>query len=141
MNKKTVFWGSADDERLTHTELDDAIESMLDGMDDINDLPATIEVCGFARMAPNAKHEAAGVLERLIEILDEEYGDPDGGYAVATDSMKVAAEEFVTTVLDEYTVWACELVQRQTVNCRLWIKENRPDWLEENDNGDKNNNV
>jgi len=129
MERKIVLWGKADDERLTHTEMDDAIESMLDGMDDDIDLPETIEVCGFAHTEPNIKKEAAGILERFIEGLDENYGDPDGSYTETTDRMKESAEEFVTAVLEEYQVWACDIVKRETVNVQEWIKDNRPDWL------------
>jgi len=135
MDRKIVFWGDKDDEHLTFAEMDDAIESILDGMDDINALPETIDVCGFARMEPNAKSEAVRVLERTLSDLDQEYGNPDGNYTKATDSMQEAAKTFVAAVLDEYTVWACDIVKRETVNVQAWIKENRPDWIEDNDNG------
>jgi len=134
--RKIEVWGKEDDEQLTHTEMDDAIESELEGMED--PLPETIDVCGFARSMPNAKRLAGDVLERLLENLDAEYGNPDG-YMEYTDqyleSMKAAAEEFVAAVLDKYTVWACDFVKREKVNVQEWIKANRPDWLEENDNG------
>jgi len=131
MDRTIVFWGKEDDEHLTYSEMDDAIESMLDGMDDIKDLPKTIDVCGYAYMKPNPGSTSEHVLEHLLEHLDEEYSDPDGSYAAPTDSMKEAAKAFVTAVLDEYTVWACDLVKRETVNVQAWIKANRPDWLDE----------
>ena len=131
MDRTIVFWGLEDDERLTHSEMDDAVESMLDGMDDIKALPETIEICGYAYMEPGVKKEAENILERLLEGLDEEYGNPDGGCTKATDSMKKASETFVAAILKDYTVWACDLVARETVNVQKWIKENRPDWLGE----------
>ena len=135
MDRKIEFWGKEDDERLTYTEMDDAIESIIDGTDDIEDLPETIEVCGFARIEPSMKNGAEVALERLLENLDEEYSDPDGSYTDPTDKMIEASKEFVATVLDEYKVWACELVSRETINVQKWIKENRPEWLKENDHG------
>jgi len=50
MSKEIKFWGSEGDEYLTYTEMDDAIESVLDGIENIKDLPETIEVCGYAHM-------------------------------------------------------------------------------------------
>ena len=134
MDIKIEFWGKVDDERLTYTEMDDAIESIIDGTDDIEDLPETIEVCGFARIEPSMKNGAEVALERLLENLDEEYSDPDGSYTDPTDAMIEASEMFVAVVLKEYKCWACEPVKWETVNVQAWIKENRPDWLKDKDN-------
>ena len=134
MSKEAKFWGQEEDERLTHTEMDDAIESILDSP--ISELPETIEVCGFTHIKlTDVDSLAEGVLERFLDRLDEEYSDPDGCYTDPTGKMIEASKEFVATVLDEYKVWACELVSRETVNVKDWIKENRPEWLEENDHG------
>ena len=127
--EKIVFWGQEDDVRLTHTDMDDAIESILDGVGDIKDLPETIEVCGYVHRMPDLKKEAFIVLERMLEGLDETYGDPDG-YTKATDCMIDAAEKFAKAIIDEHKVWACQLVKRETINVQAWIKENRPDWIE-----------
>jgi hypothetical protein len=45
--------------------------------------------------------------------------------------MKEAAKVFLTAVLDEYVGWACEIVKWETVDVTAWVKENRPDWLEQ----------
>jgi hypothetical protein len=59
--------------------------------------------------AKSIKMSAGGVLMDLLENLDGDYGDPDGGdYPEASDAMKAAAEAFVTVVLREFVVWACE---------------------------------
>ena len=132
MSKEAKFWGQEEDERLTYTERDIAIESILDGP--ITELPETIEVCGFNHIKlTDADSLAEGVLKRFLERLDEEYSDPDGSYTDPTDKMTEASKEFVATVVDEYKVWACELVSSETINVQKWIKENRPEWLEEND--------
>ena len=110
-DRKIEFWGDKDDGNLTHTEMDDAIESALDGVDVVNALPETIEVCGFAHMElPSAESLARHVLEDFLEKLDDEYGNPDGDYTEKTDGMKEAAKEFVAAVLDNYTVWALSLI-------------------------------
>ena len=123
------YWDSEGEERLTHTDRDEAIECVLD---DTGSLPEKIEICGFARMKlPGVESLATDVLGRLLEGLDEDYGDPDGGYASGTDEMKEAAIKFTSTVLDEYVSWACEIVKRETVDVAAWVKKNRPDWLEQ----------
>ena len=123
------YWDSEDEERLTHTDREEAIESILD---DIGKLPEKIEICGFARMKlPEAESLATDVLERLLEGLDEDYGDPEGDYTNGTAEMKEAAVKFIATVLDEYVSWACEIVKRETVDVAAWVKKNRPDWLEQ----------
>ena len=121
-----IYWDSEGEERLTHTDRDEAIESILDG---IGKLPEKIEICGYARMLPNVELLAHHALERLVEDLDEEYGD--GNYSEATTAMKEAAKVFLTAVLDEYAVWACILVKRETVDVPAWVKENCPEWLEQ----------
>ena len=127
-DRKIVFWGDKEDEHLIHTDMDDAIESILD---DIKDLPETVEVCGFARRELISKGTSNHVLEHLLEHLDQEYADPDGSYSDPTKGMIEASDTFVAAVLKEYKVWACDLIKRETVNVQSWIKENRPDWLEE----------
>ena len=130
MRKEIICWGQADEERLTHTAMDDAIESILDG---IGDLPETIEVCGYARREPDARVDVNNVLERILEGLDEEYGDPDGDATEPTADMISAEKDFIATVLDDYISWACELVKTEKINVNTWIKENRPDWIEDKD--------
>ena len=109
--------------------MDDAIESILD--EPLEDMPETIEVCGYIPMVPNKTKIAKHVVEHLVEHLEDEFGNPDGDYVETTDNIKKAAEDLVRTVLEEFTVWACDLVKWKTINVQEWIKENRPEWLEE----------
>ena len=128
MTRTIAYWDSEGEERLTYTDKDEAIMGILDGLDK---LPEKIEICGYARMIPNVELLAHLALERLLENLDEEYGDPEGGYVSGTDKMKEAAKVFLTAVLDEYVIWACILVKRETVDVPAWVKENCPEWLEQ----------
>ena len=127
MTRTIKYWDLEDVERLTYIDKDEAIMNILDGTDK---LPDKIEICGYVRMVPNIELLSANILERLLEDVDDEYGDPDESYTKVTDAMKEAAKEFLTTVLDEYTVWACEIVKRETVDVMPWVKENCPEWLE-----------
>lgn len=51
---------------------------------------------------------AEGYLERILEDLDEEFGDPEGDATEPTASMKRAALAFVDSVMKEYRPWNCE---------------------------------
>ena len=127
MSRTIDYWDSEGEERLTHTDIDEALQYILDGIDP---LPEKIEICGYAHIVPNIESLATHALNSLLEGLDEDYGDPDGGYTEASIAMKEAAKEFLTAVLDEYDVWACDLVKRETVDVTTWVKENCPEWLE-----------
>jgi len=130
--RKIILWDAEGCEHLTHTEMDVAIEAALDGMDDINNLPEILTVRGYARMElPSAKSLAINALDSMLETLDEEHSNPEGDGTARTDEMQKAAVEFATVVLDGYTSWACEIVKTETINVQEWIKENRPDWLEQ----------
>ena len=51
------------------------------------------------------------ILSPLIEDLDEEYGDIDGDGTVPSKKMIDAAKRFSNTILKEYVVKACEIVE------------------------------
>ncbi|MEE9365868.1 MAG: hypothetical protein V3W44_04185 [Dehalococcoidales bacterium] len=128
--KEPELWGTENDERLTHSKMGEAIEAELDNWD-TDKLTGTLVMCGYVHeeMA-GAASWSDHVLEHLLEDLDDNYGDPEGSIET-TDNMKKAATVFVQAVLDEYTVWQCEVVDRKEIDVAEWVKENRPDWLEE----------
>lgn len=130
--RKVEFWDQEDGDILTHTEQDEAIEYILDGLIvDVNDLPETLEICGYARKEMSDKSlnwDVEYVVESLIERWDEEYGGDD--YTKITDDMKSVAENFINEMKELYIVWQCEIVKKETINVKEWIKENRPNWLE-----------
>lgn len=51
---------------------------------------------------------ADNALERVLEALDLELGDPDGEATEPTEAMRLAAREFARTVCMEYVSWTCE---------------------------------
>ena len=125
--RKPIFWTCCPDaERLSCDTLDEAVEEYLDGMD--QSFPITVEVTGYARMEVTDNPHYHRCLEQLLELLDEEYGDPEDGPDGPTKEMEEAEGVFVKIVLDNYTPWMCEPVCKETVNVREWIDANRPDW-------------
>lgn len=137
----TVFWSLGDEEELTFDEIDDVVEDFLDNFWEpdmtpqqfLDKIPEEIEVIGYKRMKPTVE-QCDRALEDLLEFLDEEYGNPNGEATKPTEAMKAAEREFIEKVLAEYEVWACEPSgEKETINCRDWIKTNRPEWLKEDD--------
>ncbi len=127
MERKIEFWDSKGTEILGHQEQDEAIECILDGL---NELPETLEICGYARreVTESPEYLADSALEDMIERLDEEYGGEDE--TDKTDEMKVAAKEFATKILSLYEPWQCDIIKRETIDVDKWVKEHRPDWNE-----------
>ena len=130
--EEPVLWDCDDYERdhLQHEDDDAAIEAYLDGLDP---LPATVEVHGYARDAlPSVKQRKAwadSLVEQLIEWIDDEYGDPDGGteHETEPECLNIALE-MVDKALEGYVVWSCHRVCSRTVDVQAWVKEHRPDW-------------
>ena len=128
MSAKIVYWSVTEDERLTHTDRDDAILLYLDTYD-VAHLPATITVTGYARMNVSVRADLA--LERVLEVMDEEYGDPDGDGNEPTPAMIAAAETFARAIEAEYVPWWCVPVHSETVDVLEWVREHEPQWLDE----------
>lgn len=153
-----IFW-TCDDyaETLTDTDMDEAIESHLDGFWPpawehkhpdgrfdheariaafLRGLPAEMEVYGYTRavVPPNLVMDADDIIEEWTRRLEDDvWGDPDGRDAGDAfkdfDAVKAAALAFVTVAHENYTPWSCEVTTTVTINPTEWIKEHRPDWL------------
>lgn len=121
-----TFYGSEDDERLTHTDIDSAIEEILD---QLNPMPKTITVCKYKREVVKQNIDANLILESTIENLDERYGDSDGEPTDMTDAMLQAAKLFTKIIKKEYVPWTCEKVGTEEVDTYRWVVNNAPDWL------------
>ena len=118
-------------ERFTRTTLDDALaEYLYDRFDNTPAPPGTIARVHKFSPVPITDHErkwaARDTIERLIEHLDEEHGDPDESTLI-TPTMRAAAQLFVDTVLAEYLVWSCEEVidgeWPKDIDLATWQKE------------------
>ena len=125
-----IYWSIEDEEQLSHSDPHDAIEEYLDQIE-ISMLTEehTVTVYEFKPMEVDPKF--LHPLDVLLEHLDEEYGNPED-YSEPTAKMKEAEAAFVKIVLEEYDVWGCEKTGKfETVNSLVWIREHRPDWLED----------
>lgn len=127
------FYSCTDDVvQLTDTDPDEAIEHFLDEIHP--ELPETVTVYGWKRAKINPSVSLPqNVLERVLEDLDEQYGDPDGDNTDFTESMEAAAQAFVDAVVVEYqlTSWPHEIDKdfKMEVNTREWMRENAPEWF------------
>jgi hypothetical protein len=128
--REIVYWDCDDGaESLTWTDPDEAVERYLD---DIHpELPEALTVHGYARMAVSA--DGADPLDRVLEHIDEEHGDPDGDPTTPTPAMRAAEATFLAAVIAEYESWACETVTHQEIDVRAWLQEHDPDRLAEYD--------
>ena len=124
-DREIVYWDCEEQEHLTHDDMDDAIESILDDMAP-SPLPRKMKICGYARMEMKM---ATGALEDVLENLDMEYGDPDGERSDPTPKMQLAEEMFLEVVRSEYEVWTCEIVETREIDVAEWVAANQPGWL------------
>jgi hypothetical protein len=124
--KKADFWGEEGQERLSDSCIDDCIEYIVDM---IEDLDVTIEAVAFSMMKVQVNLDS--ILADIVENLDEEYGDPDGDAHTPTQSMIDAANQLARVIEKDYAPWACEAIGTVEVDVFSWVKEHRPDWLEE----------
>lgn len=131
------FWTcDPDAERLTHEELEEAVEMYLDDADDLENLTWPLEVYGWRRRGVSDKDlEGLGVslAERAEEWLDEEFGGDD--HCVFED---LGQERLARACIEalkaarsagEITPWQCEVVETREVTleqARSWF----PQWFE-----------
>lgn len=104
------LWSACeDDDALRHEIVEAAVDEWLEDHDSCEGLPRTVTVYGFRR-DEKVVHEsfARNITERLVEMLDEDYG-PDGG-TKPTPGMYGCGHEFVRQVVELYPVWRCSLV-------------------------------
>ena len=125
--KRAAFWGDEGQESLTDTDIDDCILYLVEDFDDFD---VTIDVYAFVPQAVQVD-ATSNILEPLLELLDDEYGDPDGGYSKPTTGMVEVAEYLAHVVETEYTAWACESIGIVEVDVLAWVKEHEPEWLED----------
>jgi hypothetical protein len=117
--------------------MDDAIEEALDfrlsttmtAAEVLAALPDEITVYGYSHQVLNPQRIGEHALDELLEYLDDEYGDPDGGSEEPTDAMRAAAQAFAEAVVKDFVVWACDEVEQRVVDVEAWIRKHRPDWL------------
>jgi len=133
MNLDDVFYGNVNEEILTYTEKDEAIERLIDSM--ASPIPKTLELVKYrrVRIAEPKDSQVDDILVTVLEIIDENYGDPEEPYSEPNDEMRAAAVEFINKLQELYTPWACEIESSEVIDCEEWVKKNAPEWLEDSE--------
>lgn len=123
--RQAKYWSTReDDESLSDESIDDAVDYYVNQFAPEEKLPAEVVVYGFAQTKP----KLSGVLEQALEWLDEEYANPEGESTQPTDAMREAERVFIAAVLKDYDCWACEVVDKVTVDLKKWCADNDREW-------------
>jgi hypothetical protein len=120
--REPKFWTCRrDEERLSADCVEDAMDEWVDHLFP-DPLPETVTVYGFAPMElPSVEKLAGRAVDYLLELLDEEYGDPEGDPGEPTAKIKAAAEAFATILRAEYRAYTCEEVTSETVKVADYV--------------------
>ena len=131
--RKIEFYDEVDKEgTLYYESIVDAVIMLLENNYPLDKpLPAALVVAGYAKSVPKFSTFRGSVLERLCESLDEDYGDPDDYPNNYTEKMIKAEEEFIKTVISEYTVWRCDQVATFTVDVQKFVRRHARHWLKD----------
>jgi hypothetical protein len=126
-------------EAISAEDVDEAVEEeierLLEYLPDaeervaLDELPETLTCNGYAPMEPTLP--AWGPLDRLLEDIDQELGDPSRQRDPKTPRMIEAEAAFLATVLEEYQPWAHEVVATREIDVEAWLRANHPDWIKE----------
>lgn len=129
-----IGWAEEDTERV-YFDLFEAVEVAIDSRFP-EPWPEELKIAEYVPM--RLKLQEGSVLERLLESLDEDYQHEDF-YREQSDlgEMGAAERDLIRIVERDYrpTLWEVNGVVH-TINCRDWIAEHRPSWLEEESNED-----
>ena len=91
MEREITFWSVTDEEILTHIDMDEAIESYLDGLylNEGDKWPEKIGVTAYTKMIMSRSDMpgAEDVVADALMNLDEQYGNPEDAMDV-TPKMK-----------------------------------------------------
>ncbi|MEA3224853.1 MAG: hypothetical protein U9Q07_02800 [Planctomycetota bacterium] len=139
MNKKDVLYGFPGWETL-EMEAEDAVERIVEDAcetvgEDFGSIAKRISwpIClqVFKRMDTGGDTHAQSIayyaLDRVLDDLDADYGNPDSDQTDPTDKMEAAALAFGQAVLAEYVPWMCE----QTGAVVMFTKKQALDMFEE----------
>ena len=126
---KPDLWGTEQGGAL-HRDPDEAVEAELDGRDP--PLPPILTIHAWAPVGLAMKH--GDILERITEDLAGEYEWEEGDPVEPSQRMIDAEKELVEAFLADYRPTLCQIVpcHEIEVNVADWVRENAPDWLEEN---------
>lgn len=119
---KAVFWSLMDPERLTCESPEEALEEWLDSRycpEAEADVAAKcpLFVTGYTRKKiEGAETYAEEAVERLRELLYDEYGDPDGDHDILSEEVEKKLTEEITAAIEKALAsavsWRCEPTER-----------------------------
>jgi hypothetical protein len=116
------YWGFEDQEILSHDNIKNVVEEYIDSCDcDGLGLQEYITIAGFDPMVIDVKTNANRIIGILIESLDEDYMHESQDYTKVTETMKIAALDFVKKVVAEYHVSNLEEVCRKTIKVKDYL--------------------
>lgn len=126
---KPDLWGTEDGGHL-HSDPDEVVEAELDGSEP--PLPPFLTVHGWAPEGLAMKH--GDILARMMEDLADEHEWHEGDPVEASQRMIDAEKELVDAFQADYHPTLCRIVpgHEVEVNVADWVRENAPDWLDEN---------
>ena len=109
------------------------IETYLEGLNP-KEMPRTISIAAWKRAVISFR--GMDLLQTIIEDLDCDYGDPDGEWLQSDEAIKAmskAEEDFHKAIRENYEPYRCDPIPGgiDIVDVKIWIRENRPRWLEE----------
>lgn len=107
-------------ERLNYTDPEEAVYDEISGNESLFQDDEITLYEHTPMTIPDSRFE---VLERLLESLDEDFGDPDGEYSKPTPGMIQAEKAFIEAMKQEYQVWSCEQTGKQTKTVYDWCME------------------
>lgn len=119
--ERVEFWDHPDKDIIRYHTIEEFVEDILEcfPLHGCQGRPSSVLVHGYARMEISLA--AGSTLERVLEWLDEEYGDPDGSdNTEPTEEMIEAEKELHNAILRGYHSWACERVVEVVVNLTRW---------------------
>ena len=109
-----LFYGLEDDEILS-----DSIQECVEKhFDDMESPPETVEVGIYRHKPPSIDRD--WLLERVIEELEDNYGNPgELSHIEITEEMLAAADAFTVVVIQEFInqggVWRCDKIDSTVV--------------------------
>jgi len=134
-----LLWGREHSEYLVHTDLDDAVQSILDTGDDFT--TGELVMCEYTTKQPADSRERRGhqefekVLEDLLEALNDDEDFCYEGFEVEVtavpNELAIALRDAVTAIVRWYPCNACTPTGRRViVDVRAWVETHAPHWLE-----------
>lgn len=116
-----------DEENLLWRDVQDAVDELMQRFCTDEPVPEVATVYAFDPIKLSIK-DIPEALEWMIEILEEEHGDPNGDYPYEpSDRVRIAHAHLRDALLFDYRPWMCKLVGQFTVRVKDYVDEADPD--------------